>query len=264
MATRRKYKVRGFRDGGRVLADGGTAVEPEPAAADVPAPASPDDALRRAVEAQARAEQLQRPPPQLTPEQYIDQLAISDVKKKFLRAHPETLTDPTHNRAMATAYQQGLARGFADDSPELTAFMTGHMAFQLEQQREALAAMALPPSAPDTSADIEAQKLDNEVESHRAADRAVTPAVPQMPQATSAPRSSRMPITAPVTREVPTSGGQRASSMGQVTLTPAEREIARNSFSGMSNAEKERLYAMNKAKLARKRAEGSYPQSGQG
>jgi hypothetical protein len=53
-------------------------------------------------------------------------------------------------------------------------------------------------------------------------------------------------------------------------LTPEERASARNSFGpakdrngnwiDMTNAQKERLYAQNNAKLARHRASGKYPE----
>lgn len=67
-------------------------------------------------------------------------------------------------------------------------------------------------------------------------------------------------MTAPVSREVPSSSGERPASTG-MTLTAEERFIARNAFTdpNMTNAQKEKLYAMNKAKLQRERAAGRYP-----
>lgn len=69
-------------------------------------------------------------------------------------------------------------------------------------------------------------------------------------------------MSAPVSRDVPTASGQRASST-KITLSQEERQIARTSFTAdnMTNEQKERLYAQNKQKLMRERANGSYRQT---
>lgn len=78
------------------------------------------------------------------------------------------------------------------------------------------------------------------------------------------PRRS-MPVSAPVSRETHTPNGQRRNN--SITLTPEEREIARNAFGSVHGApdltpdQKERLYAENKAKLNRMRASGEYRQT---
>lgn len=68
-----------------------------------------------------------------------------------------------------------------------------------------------------------------------------------------------MPVSAPVSRDVPTASGVRQPS-NSVTLTAEERLIARNSFSSptMTDAQKEYLYAQNKQKLKKMRANGEY------
>ena len=68
-------------------------------------------------------------------------------------------------------------------------------------------------------------------------------------------------MSAPVSRDVPMPSGQRATS-SKITLTAEERQIARTSFTApdMTNEQKELLYARNKARLARERANGAYPQ----
>lgn len=75
------------------------------------------------------------------------------------------------------------------------------------------------------------------------------------------PRRS-MPVSAPVSRDVPTANGQRQAS-SKMTLTEEERRIARTSFTDpagkLTNAQKELLYAQNKRKLQDRRANGSYP-----
>lgn len=70
-----------------------------------------------------------------------------------------------------------------------------------------------------------------------------------------------MPVSAPVSREVPTATGERQPSKS-MTLSEEERRIARSSFtaSDMTNAQKEYLYAQNKRKLQTMRANGQYPQ----
>jgi hypothetical protein len=76
------------------------------------------------------------------------------------------------------------------------------------------------------------------------------------------PQRRSMPVSAPVSRDVPTASGQRQSS-SKITLSPDEVAIARSAFtaSDMTNAQKELLYAQNKRKLQTMRANGQYPQS---
>lgn len=82
---------------------------------------------------------------------------------------------------------------------------------------------------------------------------------PATPAAEATPPKQRsIPMSAPVSRDVPTPSGERQPS-SKVTLTAEERQIARTSFtSDMTNAQKELLYARNKAKLARMKANGEY------
>ena len=75
-------------------------------------------------------------------------------------------------------------------------------------------------------------------------------------------------MTAPVTRNIPTASGQSAVELRSVTLSAEERAIARNSFGSikgangkmvdLTNEAKELLYAKNKARLMKMRAEGNY------
>jgi hypothetical protein len=87
------------------------------------------------------------------------------------------------------------------------------------------------------------------------------PAVAPQPEPQPQPQRRSMPMTAPVSRDVPTVSGQRQSS-SKVTLTAEERQIARTSFTApdMTNEQKELLYARNKQRLAQQRANGAYPQ----
>ena len=83
-----------------------------------------------------------------------------------------------------------------------------------------------------------------------------------VPQTQTQPQRRSMPVSAPVSRDVPTASGQRQPST-KMTLSEEERRIARTSFtaSDMTNAQKELLYAQNKRKLNIKRANGEYPQA---
>lgn len=78
----------------------------------------------------------------------------------------------------------------------------------------------------------------------------------------SQPARRSMPVSAPVSRDVPSANGQRPTSSSKMTLTEEERRIARTSFTApdMTNAQKELLYAQNKRRLQTMRANGQYPQ----
>ena len=86
------------------------------------------------------------------------------------------------------------------------------------------------------------------------------------PQPEPQPQRRSMPLTAPVSRDVPTASGQRASS-NKMTLTAEERQIARLSIPDthglppLSNTEKELIYAKNKRELASRKANGSYSEN---
>lgn len=81
------------------------------------------------------------------------------------------------------------------------------------------------------------------------------------------PQRRSAPVTAPVSRDVPTTSGSRQSSK-TVTLTAEERLIARNSFGAikdstgkmvdLTNEQKEMLYAKNKQKYQQQLANGQY------
>jgi len=65
-----------------------------------------------------------------------------------------------------------------------------------------------------------------------------------------------MPVTAPVSRDVPSASGTRQRT--PMHLNEEEREVARNSMSWLPPAQAEYEYAKNKAKLQRMRANGTY------
>jgi hypothetical protein len=86
---------------------------------------------------------------------------------------------------------------------------------------------------------------------------------PQTHEPPPQPQRRSMPVSAPVSRDVPTPTGQRQSSK-QMTLTPEERAIARASIIDrpdlppLTNEQKEYIYAKNKQKYKTQLANGTY------
>jgi hypothetical protein len=239
MATRRKYRPKAYRDGGRVLADttipessnelSDRSDQVDPAAAPSE-PAIPphdpagDDAVARAFEAQRRAEELQRqppPPPQL-----------SERRIAFIRQHPE-LADPANEEAVVSYWKQGLRLGIPDDTNEIDAYVLHGLRFEREARAAALALQ-------DTPAPRQARE--------EASQPAPMPAPP-------ARRSMQM--VAPVSREAPSTSGRRQQST--MRLTEEERDIARLSDTrDVPDVVKEYEYAKNKKKYESMKADGSY------
>jgi hypothetical protein len=101
------------------------------------------------------------------------------------------------------------------------------------------------------SDDAEIERLAAELESEA---EAFNHPKPTMPAMSAAPRQRSMPVTAPVSRDVPSVSTGRPQSATRITLSAAEVEIAHNSFSdsSMSNYEKEKLYIANKRLMLQK------------
>lgn len=230
---------------------------PEASSATTPPPeAEADGAVMSAVRAQLRAEGLQReaerirleqqqeamrraPPPPITIDEYVDQIPdLTEHKRGFLKAHPELL-DPTRSRFMGARYTEALRSGIPDDTEEMDSWLLAAVERDVEQH---VARAAQQPIQPRSEAP--------------GAERTIQPAAPPEP-----PRRPSMPITAPVSRDVPVPSGQRAQN--GVTLSPAEREIAVLSYRDLPASEAEKLYAMQKLKLVRERQAGRYPEHGQ-
>lgn len=154
-----------------------------------------------------------------------EQPKLPDRAQQWLRDHPEFTTDRVKNE------QIGAVHRYLTEVKRLPAFSESYF-----------------------------DALDNEFGFK-------SPPPPEPAPAAPAPAPARrsMPVSAPVSREVPTASGQRRSNT--MTLSPEEREIARNSFGSikgapdLTNDQKERLYAENKAKLNRMRASGEYRQT---
>ena len=83
------------------------------------------------------------------------------------------------------------------------------------------------------------------------------------PQRQTQPQRRSIPVSAPVSRDIPSASGQRQSNKS-VILDAEERRIARTSFTPppgvtLTNEQKELMYARNKQKLDHLRATGQYP-----
>lgn len=156
-------------------------------------------------------------------EQKVSSLGVPDNAKSWLRQHPELVNDDAKNEELGAA----------------------HMYLTRTKKIE-----------PFSQAYFDA--LDTEFGFKAAPAAAPQPEPQPQPQ----PQRRSIPMTAPVSRDVPTATGQRQPS-SKVTLTAEERQIARTSFTApdMTNEQKELAYARNKQKLQQMRANGGYPQS---
>jgi hypothetical protein len=257
MAVRRKYKSPPqYRDGGAVPLAAEMVVEPTlaasssssaPSATAISAAHTPEESpLMRAVEATLRAEGLQReaarlqreaaqqslpasaPAPAANIEQYVDRLpGLTDHKRTFLKAHPEML-DPVRAGLMSRHYADALKAGIDDDSAEMDRYV-----LQAVQSDVARLSRPSPPMEPQTA-----------------------------PAAPAPARRPSMPITAPVSRDIPMPNGERRS--GSVKLSREECEIAHLSYRDLPPKDAERVYATQKLKLNRMRAAGQYPERERG
>jgi hypothetical protein len=173
----------------------------------------------RAIEADRRAEELQRANAQQPPtiEQHIDSIpGLSDHKRRFLKSHPEFVVDSFHINAMRAAYAVALQAGVPDDSPEMDQHLLAGVRRNIEHQRQRAAPLQQePPPAP--------------------------------------PRTS-VPISAPVSRDIPMPSGERRPPA--ITLSREEREVAAISFPNLSPAQAEYQYFQNKKRMLEMKADG--------
>ncbi|WP_172182142.1 hypothetical protein [Bradyrhizobium aeschynomenes] len=230
----------------------GTPSEPS---ADAATDGLPEDPIKQALEAQRRAEELaKQPPPRLpTIEEQIDRIAgISEFKRETLKQYPR-LMDPSIAPLASRHYAAALADGVADDTEQMKRRIVGGVTADLELiERTRTGAMRTDAA----SATVPAQQVQIEA--------SPTSAAP-LPRRPGPAPARRVPVSAPVSRGVPTGSGRQES--GPITLTAEERAIARNSFGAvsglhMSDDDKERLYASNKRRYLAMLASGQY--GGQG
>ncbi|MGJ4939300.1 hypothetical protein ACQR1W_01900 [Bradyrhizobium sp. HKCCYLS1011] len=223
-----------------------------PASSPPPSPSAGDDAIRHALEATRRAETIDQAERQrLALEQHIDSLELSAHKKAFLRRHPEALIDHALAQAMAFSYQRALSDGVPDDSDAMDErIIAGMREMETERARQIEAAAA------------NARQAASGASYEPAMPRPLLPTpAPTPPTATASPRQ-HIPMAAPVSRTAPSASGRR--DPGRITLSPEERDVARTSMSWLPPEQAEREYANNKAKLARMRDQGIYPERERG
>jgi hypothetical protein len=153
--------------------------------------------LRRALEAQQHAEELQRQRQPQSIEQYIDRLPdLSGHKRSFLKRHP-ALLDPAVAPIMARVYHAGLQSGLQDDTAELDQFVLDNVAREIGHHRELTSADARP-TPENQQAHQDVAEAVQDLESEAEAILAETTAAQQPPPV--APRRS-IPVLAPVSRE---------------------------------------------------------------
>jgi hypothetical protein len=243
VATRRKYKVPAFKDGGRVPEIDNIIVAPPveaaPVAAPIEAPPPPiaaddHDPLVRAHAAQMRAEEIQRnvakqPQSIAGRPQTIDDVVnaipgLTEHKRAFLRANPNLL-EPASVDQVRFHYHAALNAGVVDDTPQMNQAILGGIA--------------------------------------RERQRAVQEARSVVEAAAAPPRRPSVQVSAPVSRAAPAMSGRRERD-DQNTLSPEERDIARRSIIDrpdmpkMSDSEKEYQYLQNRNRYRAMLADGSY------
>lgn len=256
VSYRKPKKPRGFKDGGAVPVDDIVVAPAEAlASAPDPAPAPEDDPVKNALEGTLRAEQMQRRQPTL--EEHIDAMPISAFKKNMLKTRPE-IRDPANALMVRFHHQAAMDAGIEDDSPEMEAAILAGI--QSERQRAIDMAKRTAEKLTRPNPDIEAHvlRVDAPPETEPPIVRVEVP----KPLATPAPASPArrtVPVSAPVSRDVPMASSGRRGAPNR-TLSAEERDIAHRSFTAtdMTDTQKELLYLQNREKLHRMRESGEY------
>lgn len=232
---------------------------PSEPSADAATHAGPDDPIKQALEAQRRAEELAKQPPPRPPtiEEQIDRIpGISEFKRETLKQYPRLL-DPGIAPLASRHYAAALADGVEDDTEAMKSRILGGVTADLELiQRTRTGALRTDPASSATPAVVSVQRPGAEPAPQSGA---------SLPRLLSQAPARRVPVSAPVSRGVPTASGRQ--DIGTITLTAEERAIARNSFGAvsglhMSDHDKERMYAANKRRYLAMLASGQY--GGQG
>lgn len=203
---------------------------------DAKAQISQFEIAKRAFESRRESRPMTSPQPQPAPvsngiEQQIANMPIPDNAKAWLRNHQDYLTDPRKNAKLGAAHWDAL-----DDAGGESQMGSARYIESLETR------LGLRQAAPPSPAPV------------------------SQPEPQPQPQRRSMPVSAPVSRDVPTPSGERPSST-KITLTAEERAIAHNSFSDptgkMTNADKERLYALGKKRMLERKSNGTYGQERQ-
>jgi hypothetical protein len=186
---------------------------------------------KRAFETKREAKPAPAPTPQRGDpvEQQISTMQVPDGAKQWLRGHKEYLTDPRKNAELGHAHYRALDEAGGEGTMGTPRY--------LEALEDQLGLRQAPSPTPE-------------------------------PQPAPHPQKRSMPVSAPVSRDVPTPTGQRQSS-NKMTLSPEEVAIARASIvdrpdmPALTNAQKEYIYAQNKRKYQAMKSNGSYSEQKQ-
>jgi len=276
MATRRKYRTPlAFKDGGRVPDTDMLIADDEPAeaggfpsgilgdhapaegvatsdrqkstATDSSTVAEEPNPLQAALHAQRRADEMHRgaaqQPQRSAIEQRIEKIpGLSDHKKNLLRQFPVIVEDPVVSAMFNRHYQAGLQSGLGDDTPQLDQYLIANVASEIEQREQHRRQLE--------SEDVAVRRLEDEAAAHLRSYAPPEPIAP--PSKPAAPRRS-MPISAPVSREVPMVSGERRQ---ENTLNQDERFIAHTSFPHLPKPQAEYEYLKNKRLMIQRKASG--------
>jgi hypothetical protein len=288
MATRRTYRPKKYKSGGAVTPEANTdelslsapqADSPETLETPPPvetvadggaisAPKEVDDAVARALAATINAEKLQRQArTPMSVEEHIERLPVSEFKKSFLRQNPMML-HPEIVPIAARAYQRARSAGIADDSEQLNAAMLDGVRQEIEGRQKRMvqsaqdAVTAMPPMPEPEPAEIEkaVDLLDRQSDAIRNVMSAEDAVSTEVPPIAAPPTRRSLPISAPVSRDIPTEGGRRMSEQRTVHLSAEERALSHSSYSWLTKREAEMEYAKQKLRLAEMRRRGEYPE----
>jgi hypothetical protein len=233
-----------------------------------PSPGVEDNPLQRALEAGRHAESLQQQhaqrrqiglgEPELDPhhrqqvEANIDRMdGLTDHKRRFLKSHPSLLTEP-YLSLMRHAVMIARHANIPEDTPAFDNAILAGVAKDIEHHR-ALSALTsadarVTPENEQAHHDVgqSAEELMREAEGHLAE---------YQPEPTAPPQRKRsIPMSAPVSRDIPGVSGQRIDNGN--TLRKDEREIARVSFPHLPPAQAEFQYLKNKKLMLQMKADG--------
>jgi hypothetical protein len=234
-------------------------------------PGPEDHAIERAYADQKRAEELQRNP-KLAVDRYVDSISgLTNRQREYLKARP-VLLQPEASAILRSEYTAALQEGVPDDSDAMERRLDSRIVARLRARHNqpgddgiegARATVMQAPDALEPEIQKDVERLDAEagvirgmMHAENSMPHSLAMDLPTAGPATPSRRS--LPVSAPVSRDVPTISGAKVQDSRNVTLSPEERVIARGSYSWMSHADAEREYGRQKLKLAAMRKAGTY------
>jgi hypothetical protein len=235
-----------------------------PVPPDVPAPAPATTAEEAAASLKAQIEAMQgantamaapqprstpkpapQPQPDAEPRDGLDNVDLPPLAKQWLRAHPDYLTDIGKNNRLQDMHHKLVAEGFE-----------GYSAPYFEEMEWRLRSPVDKPEfvegANGTARIVEGVGPVSPAEYEHAKAKVRAREALEAEDEYDAKAPSRRVVSAPPSREVPSSGSGRYEAPNRITLSPAEREAAK--IAGVDEA----TYALNKLKLLQAKSQGEY------